>query len=148
MDLDKIINIKNIRVHLEGRDKAGVLKELVDMLAASGEIDDAQTTLDAIWKRENLMSTGLQNGVATPNAKTDSATSMKVAIGLKPEGIEFDALDGQPSRIFVLLLSPAAARGPHVEFLAEIARRLKDDDSRARLLQCSTPEAIREIFIH
>lgn len=147
MDLEKLILASNTIPRLTSSDKAGVLEELIDKLMNNGEISNKEAILEAVWKREKLMSTGLQSGIATPHAKTDHTDEMKVAIGLKPEGIEFESLDGEPSTIFVLLLSPTAARGPHVQFLAEIAKRLKDADSREKLLAADTAEDVAKFFI-
>jgi len=147
MDLGQLIFAKNMIPQLSSADKAGVLEELINRLVETGEISDRDRILEAIWKREKLMSTGLQNGIATPHAKTDFTDEMKVAIGLKPRGIEFESLDGNPSTIFVLLLSPTAARGPHVQFLAEIAKRLKDEGARTKLLAAQSADEIAGFFI-
>ena len=147
MDLGKLIFKKNIIPALSGSDKTEVLEELVNKLFDNNEISNKEDILESVWKRERLMSTGLQSGIATPHAKTDHVNDMKVVIGLKPDGIEFESLDGEPSTIFVLLLSPTSAKGPHVQFLAEIAKRLKDNDSRKKLLATTSAEEIAKYFI-
>ena len=147
MDLGKLVFSKNIIPELSASDKPGVIEELVGQLLATGEIDNKEEILEAVWKREKLMSTGLQSGIATPHAKSNSINEMKVAIGLKPSGIDFESLDGEPSTIFVLLLSSNSAKGPHVQFLAEIAKRLKDDKSREKLLTAESAEEIAKFFI-
>lgn len=146
MLLDKVISLTNIRPQLKATDKAGVLEELVDILMASGSIKDRDAILEAVWKREKLMSTGLHDGIATPHAKTDLVSSIIMSVGLIPDGIDFEALDGNPSRIFILLLSPSSAKGPHVECLAEIAKRLKEPEARERLLTSTTMGEIHKFF--
>ncbi len=111
-----------VKVPLESKDKPDVLRELVQILKDAGEIDDFDAVLDAIQKREDQMSTGLQDGIAIPHGKCAAVTSLKCAIGIAPEGIDFDALDRQPSKLFFLLLAPPDQSGPHVEALAEIAK--------------------------
>jgi nitrogen PTS system EIIA component len=111
-----------IKVPLESKDKADVLRELVQILKDAGEIDDYDAVLAAIQKREDQMSTGLQDGIAIPHGKCSAVTSLKCAIGIAPKGIDFDALDRQPSQLFFLLLAPPDQSGPHVEALAEIAK--------------------------
>ena len=72
---------------------------------------------------------------------------MKAVIGLKKHGLDFESLDGKPSIIFILLLSPAGVSGPHVQFLAEIARLLESEKSRNELLNCSDAKSIYHFFI-
>ncbi|MCK4907129.1 MAG: PTS sugar transporter subunit IIA [Spirochaetes bacterium] len=146
MDLKKYVKIENINVYLEANDKPSVLNELVNILDNNGEITNKEEILKDVWKRENLMSTGLQSGIATPHAKTEHVDTMKVVIGLKKTGIDFDALDGLPSNIFILLLSPMSSKGPHVQFLAEIARLLHNEEDRARLLASENADSIYNFF--
>ena len=63
------------------------------------------------------------------------------AIGLIPEGVDFDALDGEPSRIFVMVLSPKNVSGPHIRFLATISQTLTEE-GREALLACRTADAM------
>ena len=111
-----------IKTPLEAKDKPDVLRELVRILKDAGEIEDYDAVLDAIQKREDQMSTGLQDGIAIPHGKCSAVSSLKCAIGIAPNGIDFDALDRQPSKLFFLLLAPPDQSGPHVEALAEIAK--------------------------
>ena len=146
MDLKKYVKIENINVYLEANDKPSVLNELVNILDNNGEITNKEEILKDVWKRENLMSTGLQSGIATPHAKTEYVDTMKVAIGLKKTGIDFEALDGLPSNIFILLLSPTSSKGPHVQFLAEIARLLHNEEDRERLLVSENADSVYKFF--
>lgn len=119
--IDMIVE-KVIKTPLVSKDKPDVLRELVQILKDAGEIDDFDTVLTAVQKREEQGSTGLEKGIAVPHAKTDAVSSLKLAIGIAPEGIDFDAMDKQPSKLFFLLLAPPGQAGPHVEALSEIAR--------------------------
>jgi len=146
MDLKKFIKIENIKISLDAEDKSSVLDELLDILYENKEVIEKDKIMQDIWKRENLMSTGLQSGIATPHAKTDHVKEMKVSISLKKTGIDFDSLDGLPSNIFILLLSPTSSRGPHVQLLAEIARLLHNEDDRERLLASDSVSSIYKFF--
>ncbi len=84
------------------------------------------------------MSTGMQLGVAIPHAKTSAIQELVTAVALSPEGIEFDSLDGQPSRIFVVTVSPPTDVATHIRFLADISRQLSSEDVRLRLLEAKT----------
>ena len=69
------------------------------------------------------------------------------AVGIKPEGIDYDSIDGLPSRIFILELAPAKATGPHLQFMATIGQVL-DSDTCHRLVEMEPdPAAIRAVLI-
>jgi fructose-specific phosphotransferase system IIA component len=111
-----------VKIPLESKDKPDVLRELVQILKDADEIDDFDTVLKALQEREDKGSTGLEKGIAVPHAKTPAVSSLKLAIGISPQGIDFEALDKQPSKLFFLLVAAPDQSGPHVEALAEIAK--------------------------
>jgi PTS system nitrogen regulatory IIA component len=90
------------------------------------------------------MSTGMQNGVAIPHGKTDSVKGLVAAVGLNKSGVDFDSMDGSPSTIFIMTVSPARRTGPHMQFLAEVSRLLGSAEEREKLLACRTHQAIYE----
>ena len=111
-----------VKIPLTSKDKPDTLRELVQILKDAGQIEDFDAVLEAVQNREDQMSTGLQDGIAVPHGKTAAVSSLKMAIGIAPEGIDFDALDQQPSKLFFLLVAPPDQSGPHVQALAEIAK--------------------------
>ena len=119
--IDMVVE-KIVKIPLESKDKPDVLRELVQILKDAGEIDDFNTVLKAVQEREDKQSTGLEKSIAVPHAKTTAVSNLKLAIGIAPQGIDFDSLDGEPSKLFFLLLAPPGQAGPHVEALAEIAK--------------------------
>jgi PTS system nitrogen regulatory IIA component len=138
--LKKLLGSGNIFLSLQAGDKASVIEEMVDGLIRGGYIKDREGALQAVMERENKMSTGMNNGVAIPHGKTDSVDRLVVAVGLKQDGIGFDSADGKPSDIFIMTISPASRSGPHIQFLAEVSKVLRDEDSR-RLLRAARSAA-------
>jgi mannitol/fructose-specific phosphotransferase system IIA component (Ntr-type) len=122
MSLIELITEKIVRIPLASNNKPDVLRELVQILHDAEEIDDYDTVLKAIQERENKQSTGLADAIAAPHAKTSAVAGLRLAIGISPQGIDFDSFDGQPSKLFFLLLAAPDCSGPHVEALAEIAK--------------------------
>jgi PTS system nitrogen regulatory IIA component len=143
----KPLTVETISLDLRGNDKEEVLAEMVDLLAASGHIRDKDAVLKAVTDREKRMSTGMQNGIAIPHGKTDSVDCLVAALGIKREGIDFGALDGQPSTIFVMTVSPDSRTGPHIQFLAEVSRPLNDASVRAKILSASTREEVLKLLL-
>ncbi len=125
--------------HLSFRTKPEIIKELVALAEKSGLISDVDEAVAAVMAREATGSTGMQYGVALPHGKTTAVEQIVCAIGLIPEGVDFDSLDGEPSRIFVMVLSPKDVTGPHIRFLATIGQTLTDQ-GRASLLACCSAD--------
>ena len=125
---------------LKSRTKREAMAEFADLLVADGTLpaESRAAVLTALLEREAKMSTGMQLGVAIPHAKTSAIQELVTAVALSPEGIEFDSLDGQPSRIFVVTVSPPTDVATHIRFLADISRQLSSEDVRLRLLEAKT----------
>lgn len=122
MALLDLVSEKIVKIPMESKDKPDVLRELIQILVDVGEIDDFNAVLKAVQEREDKQSTGLERGIAVPHGKTAAISTMKLVIGIAPQGIDFDSLDGKPSTLFFLLLAPPNQSGPHVQALAEIAK--------------------------
>ncbi len=141
-DMLRILSEETIRVGLRGQTKQEIMEELLDILVAAGHVNDRRAALKALLEREAKMPTGLQNGLALPHAKTSAVNSLFAALATKPEGVDFGSLDGLPTTIFVMTLSPLNRAGPHVQFLAEIGRILGDEEVRKKVLAAKTPAEI------
>ena len=135
-----------IKIPLEAKTKPDVIKELVDVLKKAGKIEDAESVFRAVMLRENMGSTGLEKGIAVPHAKTHKVNNLVLAIGVSPEGVDFDSLDGEPSKLFFLLIATPQQAGPHIEALSEIARLTRSSNFCKLLLNAKTPKEIVEIF--
>ncbi len=135
-----------IKVGLTSRDKPSVLRELVRVLIDAGKIHDEENVLRALLRREELQSTGLTGGVAVPHAKTGAVSSLTLALGISRKGIDFDAADGCPSRLFFLMLAPPDRSGPHIEALAEIARRSQSATFTKAVISAPSAEEVLRLF--
>lgn len=139
--LTKYLDPELLKVDLPGESKEEVINALVDILATHGDIKNVETVRRLIFEREAQMSTGMEKGVAIPHARTDEVSHLTCVVGLKKNGIDFAAIDGQPSQIFILTLSPTHAAEPHIQFMSMISRIL-DEEGRARALSSETPDEL------
>jgi fructose-specific phosphotransferase system IIA component len=146
MALVDLITTEVVKVPLTARDKPGVIEELIQVLVDAGKITDREKVLDAIHKREAMGSTGLEFGIAIPHAKTEAVKECIMAIGISPQGIEFDALDGKLSTLFFMILAAPDQSGPHIEALAEIAKLSKSKAFLSALIAASSAEEVVELF--
>jgi len=146
MNLKKVLSPDTVWMDLKAETKTGIIEEMIDRLAAAGKINDRSAVLEAILDREAKMSTGMQNGVAIPHGKTDAVKSLVAAIGLRKAGVDFDSMDGSPSTIFIMTVSPLHRTGPHMQFLAEVSRLISQPAEREKLLAAKTHSEIYELL--
>ncbi len=121
---------------LKAVDKLGVLSALADAAAAAGMFppEKRDEVLRALVEREKTMSTGMQYGVAIPHARTDVVDGLATLVAVSHDGIPFDALDGEPSTIFIVTLSPPQDANSHIRFLAAMTRELSSRRVRENVL--------------
>ncbi len=122
MQLLQTLDENVIKVPLESETKEEVFEEMIEILAHTGRITDRSAALAAITERESKQTTGIGRGLAVPHAKMEGLEKMVGAVGISPEGIDYDSEDGEPVHVVFLLLARAGHPGPHVAALAEIAR--------------------------
>ncbi|MDD3367156.1 MAG: PTS sugar transporter subunit IIA [Sphaerochaetaceae bacterium] len=146
MKIKNILTPAVISTELKSTTKEGVIGELLDLLVAAKLVTDRQEVLAALMEREKKMSTGIQHGVAIPHAKTKAVKNLVACIGIKREGIDFEALDGELSQIFIMTLSPIDRVGPHVQFLAEVSTVIKTKEARQQLLAAKTAQDVLAVF--
>jgi len=120
MNLASLLEPSVIKTPLEGAFKDEVIAELVELLVRAGKVMDRQGVLDALYEREAKGSTGIGGGVAIPHARCPEITDAVLAVGIAPDGVEFDAVDDQPVRLVFLLLGAPDKPGQAIEILADI----------------------------
>jgi fructose-specific phosphotransferase system IIA component len=146
MALIDLITENIVKVPMESTTKMEAIGELVDVLVRAGKVRDKAKILDAVLKRENLGSTGLEKGIAVPHAKTAEVSSLMVAIGISFKGVDFNAVDGKPSKVFFLMLASPDQSGPHIEALAEIARMTRSEAFCRLLTAAASAKEVVELF--
>ena len=138
--MTQILQKQCVKVPLEGKDKESVITELVDVLDAAGVLADRQQVLQAVLLREQMRSTGIGSGIAIPHGKCDAVSELVMAIGISPDGIDFQSVDDKPVKIVILLVSPSDQSGPHIQALARISRLMLDEQFRQQLEQAESSE--------
>ncbi len=144
MQIMDFLSKKAIITDLKSAKKEDVIREMVDALIASGDIEKRHRNklIDALMARESLGSTAIGQGIAIPHAKSDCVDKLVAAFGLSKKGVDFDSLDGELAFIFFLLVAPQDSAGPHLKALARISRLLKDKYFRDTLRSCSEDKSV------
>lgn len=146
MKLSDYIPADHIIHDLVGNTKIEIIEELLGRMKDLKLIDQYELALNDILDREGYLSTGLENGLAIPHAKTDSIDKLAIVFGLKKDGAPFESLDGKPAENIFLVLSPKDTSGPHIQALALITRNLKDAQVREKIKNSNSAESIESIF--
>ena len=120
------------RLHASSRE--GVIQEMVAHLTESGKIDDPEGLVNILLDREMLGSTGIGHGVAIPHGRLSGLNEILLVFGRSPDGVDFDAHDGEAVNIFFLLVAPEDSAGLHLKTLARISRIVKNPECRQALL--------------
>lgn len=144
--LSEILGPSTIQLDLKGLTKQEIIDELIDILDRNGSLINKAAVREAVIEREAKLSTGLGEGVAVPHGKTSGVDKLVAAFGIKRDGIHFDAADGQPVKLFFMLISPQSVSGPHVKALAQIAKFLRTGANKQKILNAKSPEEVHLIF--
>jgi len=130
---------------LKAVDKKGVLEELVAPVARIGGVNH-DDLVKVLMERERLGSTGIGEGVGIPHGKVKGLESLALGFGLSRRGVDFDSMDGRPTHIFFLLITPENSTGLHLKLLAQISKILKNDLFKKKLLDATDKDEIYSII--
>ena len=139
MMLSELLVPAAISTRLRATTKREAIAEMVGLLENGHGIESQGEILDRVMRREAMMSTGIGNGVAIPHGKARSVDRMIAACAVAPAGIEFESVDGEPARLFILLVSPENVGAIHVRVLANISRLLKEESVRQEIVDSDSP---------
>jgi fructose-specific phosphotransferase system IIA component len=146
MNLLDLITPACIRAPLHADDKKGVIHELVDLLVEAGKVADGTSLKEAVWTREQTRTTGIGHGLAIPHGKCAGLSGLAMAIGKPAEPMDFEAIDGKPVRLIVLLASPPDRTSDHIQALARVSRLMTSEAFRGKVYDAEGPEAIYELI--
>ncbi len=134
-------------IDLSATNKADALNELVDIIADAPQIGDLAVFREAIAERERIMSTGIGLGLALPHVKIPEVLGFISAIGRSKAGIEFDALDGKPVQLIVMIAAPQSQHRHFLKVIAHVSKLLKNESLRQQLLEAPTPSELYDTLM-
>ncbi len=142
MNTKVMIPVEHILLASTACSKRALIAEIAGLLPAL----DPDQILELIMAREHLGSTGIGHGVAIPHSRMSDLPEPVIAMARHPEGIDFDAIDGQPVYIVVMLLVPDDEEGQHLELLAKLARLLQKPEFRESIMAIDDIQAMSDLF--
>ena len=146
MLLTEFLAPDRVVVPLQVADRQAAIAALTRMLAgAAGASPDE--VLNAVMERESVQSTGIGFGVAIPHGRCGAVRQLTMVAGVSAEPVPFDAIDGEPVRLFFLIVGPESSAGLHVKILSRIARLVRRDAVRQQLLEAATADAFYNVIL-
>ncbi len=143
-----ILTPESVVMRLQSRNKTDAIHELVRKLDGGGlPMKCEEAILEAVEEREAAAPTELEYGVSMPHGRSDEVSSVKAAIGICPDGMNFDSLDGTPVKLMILVASPKSTSGPHLQFLASITASLKTQEMVDAVVAAKNEEEVVRLLI-
>ncbi len=142
MELNKILRPNNCRV-LESNTKTEALLELIDLLEQEGKVTDIEELKREIFYREQIMSTGIGQGIGIPHVRFAGISEPEILVGIKPSGFDdYESLDGDPVKMIFMILVGGEQHKEYLRILSLLVHRLKDESFRTSLASAENSEAV------
>lgn len=141
-----ILHKENVILELKGNTKEEIIRELVEKLNVPDE-SRKEEIFNAVMEREMLSSTGMEDEIAIPHGKINADINISVVLGFKKEGVDFNSIDGRPSKIFVLLVSPTNCSTPHIQVLSSISNILSNPEARKELIAAVSVDQVWDSLV-
>ena len=139
---------ERIKVPLDSLDKPGILREMCFLLASeAGILDRVDDIHRVVVEREAVLSTGVGSGIALPHGKCAGLQRLEIVAGTTREPMDFEAVDGEPVRLIIMMVGPPSAVGYHVKTLGHISRTLRDAVLRAKLFGAEDAGRFRQLIL-
>jgi len=133
--------------HLRSRKKISAIKEMVKHLADQNRISDEEFIIEMLKHRESLGSTALGNGVAFPHGRSIAIKDLTVLFARSAGGVDFDSLDGKPTKIFFLIIAPSD-RGAetYLSLLSELISLMQKPSKLKALYEVTDFESLKKVL--
>lgn len=146
MEITDLLQKDAMIMDLKATTKREAIDEMVEKLFEVGAISDREIFKEGIIARENQTSTGLGDGIAMPHAKNAAVNQATVLFAKSSTGVDYEALDGQPTFLFFMIAAPEGANNTHLQALASLSGRLIDPKFVEQLKNVQSKEQVLELF--
>ena len=146
MRITELLTKETIKLDVQATSKNDVIPELVEVLDKAGKLNDKEEYTRALFVREQQSTTGIGDGIAIPHAKTNAVKFPAIVFGRSKNGVEYEALDGQPSYLFFMIAASEGASNTHLEALSKLSSILMKQEAREQLLLVNSAEAVLAII--
>ncbi|MCT7845026.1 PTS fructose transporter subunit IIABC [Lactobacillus iners] len=146
MKIEELLNPKLAILNLQANDKDSAIREMADMMADQGIVNNEEEFIKSIWDRENQTTTGIGDGIAMPHARNKNINKAAVLFAKSENGIDFKSLDGKPVHLFFMIAAPEGADNAHLQALAKLSSLLIDPEFVNELKKATSGEEVISLF--
>lgn len=146
MRITDLLDVRSISLQLSPQNKQETLDMAVDLMAASGKLNDKEGYRKQVYAREEESTTGIGEGIAIPHGKCDAVDKPGLAAMVIRDGVDFDSLDGEPVILLFLIAAPNTEDNVHLDVLSKLSMMLMDETFTASLRKAETPEEFLQII--
>ena len=146
MKISELLSASLVKLGLTSVSKEELFEEMVQLFADNHLIQDRAEALRVLEEREEMMSTGVGNGLGIPHGKLPEAERSLLAIGISREGIDYESLDGKPVYVVLTIFANPENPAQHIEILAEISRLFAIPGFTERIRSASSPQQVIDII--
>ncbi|MGT2932551.1 PTS fructose transporter subunit IIABC [Streptococcus catagoni] len=146
MNIQDLLKKELMILDLQANSKESAIDEMISRLVAKNYVTDFDVFKAGILAREAQTSTGLGDGIAMPHSKNEAVREASVLFAKSSSGVDYQALDGQPTDLFFMIAAPKGANDTHLAALAQLSRYLMKDGFADQLRSAQTAEDVIEIF--
>lgn len=134
-------------LNLKGKTKREALMELIDVLGDTPQVTNREELEEAIFRREELMSTGIGMGMAIPHVRITSVKDLVMAVGISKPGInDYQSLDNEPIRLIIMIAAGEGQHAYYLKALSFVSAKLKEEKNRKAIIgSVNTDQAYRLI---
>ncbi len=148
MNLTEFLREEGVFINLKSKDKWDLIRSMVQQLVQKGllQAEHQKPVMEALIARENVSSTGMEHGIALPHAVVNPIDHPVAALGILPEGVNFQSHDNKPAHLVALLVIPKKSIQIHIRTLAAVARMLNFEEMRHGLLAAKSAQEVLRII--
>ena len=140
MKITDLLNKNGIAINPSVKTKDEAIETLVSLMDATGNLNDKEDYKKAVLAREELSTTGIGDGIGIPHAKTKAVKKAGLSAMIITEGIDYDSLDGQPTKLFFMIAAPEDGNNVHLDVLARLSTILMDEEFKNKLIEAKSVE--------
>lgn len=127
MRIRELLAVESIDLNVRANTKKEALDKAVKLMAKSSKISNVDMYRKGVYDREDESTTGIGEGIAIPHCKSDAVKKPGLAAMVLPEGVDFDALDGEKVHLIFLIAAPNTEDNVHLEVLSKLSVLLMDE---------------------
>lgn len=149
MEIKNYLSLDNIVFKIKADKKEDIIKELLENFSKNDDVIEEgkfDVVLNDLYERENLSSTGMQDGIAIPHAKSSGVKKVSMVVAIDKDGKDFVSLDEKKSKVFFLVVAPESTKREHLDILSVISKLSFEEEKLEKLINSTDKHEVFEIL--